>query len=49
MAVGNPAKVVGYKDKEDPSLTMKHDARRDYFEHVAVSFSDDKANGSVVK
>jgi hypothetical protein len=24
MAVGNPAKVVGYKDKEDPSLTMKH-------------------------
>uniref|UniRef100_A0A0D9VP80 Serine acetyltransferase N-terminal domain-containing protein n=1 Tax=Leersia perrieri TaxID=77586 RepID=A0A0D9VP80_9ORYZ len=24
MAVGNPAKVVGYTEKEDPSLTMKH-------------------------
>jgi serine O-acetyltransferase len=24
MAVGNPAKVVGYTKKEDPSLTMKH-------------------------
>lgn len=49
MAVGNPAKVVGYMEKEDPSLTMKHDARRDYFEHVAGSFSDDRPNGSVVK
>ncbi|KAL6648849.1 hypothetical protein ACP70R_013073 [Stipagrostis hirtigluma subsp. patula] len=49
MAVGNPAKVVGYTEKEDPSLTMKHDARRDYFEHVAIRYSDDTANGSVVK
>jgi serine O-acetyltransferase len=24
MAIGNPAKVVGYTEKEDPSLTMKH-------------------------
>jgi hypothetical protein len=24
MAVGNPAKVVGYTEKEDPSLSMKH-------------------------
>ena len=24
MAVGNPAKIVGYTEKEDPSLTMKH-------------------------
>ncbi|EER92913.1 hypothetical protein BDA96_01G549800 [Sorghum bicolor] len=38
MAVGNPAKIVGYTEKEDPSLTMKHDARRDYFEHAAVRF-----------
>ncbi|XP_047083488.1 probable serine acetyltransferase 2 [Lolium rigidum] len=45
MAVGNPAKVVGYTEKEDPSLSMKHDARRDYFEHVAGSFADDKSNG----
>lgn len=49
MAVGNPAKVVGYTEKEDPSLTMKHDARRDYFEHVAIRLSDDTANGSAVK
>ncbi|VAI24799.1 unnamed protein product [Triticum turgidum subsp. durum] len=49
MAVGNPAKVVGYTEKEDPSLTMKHDARRDYFEHVAGSFPDGRSNGSVVK
>jgi len=41
MAVGNPAKVVGYMEKEDPSLTMKHDAGRDYFEHVAIRYSDD--------
>ncbi|XP_039780117.1 probable serine acetyltransferase 2 isoform X1 [Panicum virgatum] len=41
MAVGNPAKIVGYMEKEDPSLTMKHDARRDYFEHVAIRYSDD--------
>ncbi|RCV46671.1 hypothetical protein SETIT_9G550300v2 [Setaria italica] len=41
MAVGNPAKVVGYMEKEDPSLTMKHDARKDYFEHVAIRYSDD--------
>jgi len=41
MAVGNPAKVVGYMEKEDPSLTMKHDARRDYFEHAAIRYSDD--------
>ncbi|KAK3150403.1 hypothetical protein QOZ80_3AG0232730 [Eleusine coracana subsp. coracana] len=49
MAVGNPAKVVGYTEKEDPSLTMKHDARRDYFEHVAIRFSDDTPNGTAVK
>lgn len=24
MAVGNPAKVVGYIEDEEPSLTMKH-------------------------
>uniref|UniRef100_A0ACD5TTL7 Uncharacterized protein n=1 Tax=Avena sativa TaxID=4498 RepID=A0ACD5TTL7_AVESA len=45
MAVGNPAKVVGYTEKEDPSLSMKHDARRDYFEQVAGSFSEDRSNG----
>ncbi|KAJ4773889.1 Serine acetyltransferase [Rhynchospora pubera] len=46
MAVGNPAKVVGYIEDEDPSLTMKHDVGMDYFEHVAVSFAD-RDNGDI--
>nr|XP_010943926.1 probable serine acetyltransferase 2 isoform X4 [Elaeis guineensis] len=46
MAAGNPARVVGYLEDEDPSLTMKHDARKDYFEHVAVSSTDGRANGT---
>ncbi|XP_008802857.1 probable serine acetyltransferase 2 isoform X2 [Phoenix dactylifera] len=46
MAVGNPARVVGYLEDEDPSLTMKHDARKDYFEHVAISSMDGRANGT---
>lgn len=46
MAVGNPARVVGYLEDEDPSLTMKHDARKDYFEHVAVSPTERRANGT---
>ncbi|URE07451.1 Serine acetyltransferase, N-terminal [Musa troglodytarum] len=45
MAVGNPAKIVGYIQDEDPSLTMKHDAGKDYFEHVAASSSDGLNNG----
>lgn len=24
MAVGNPAKIVGFSEDEDPSFTMKH-------------------------
>lgn len=24
MAVGNPAKIIGYIEDKDPSLTMKH-------------------------
>ncbi|XP_026660374.1 probable serine acetyltransferase 2 isoform X4 [Phoenix dactylifera] len=45
MAVGNPARIAGYLEHEDPSLTMKHDARKDYFEHVAVSSTERRANG----
>ncbi|URE07450.1 Serine acetyltransferase, N-terminal, partial [Musa troglodytarum] len=37
MAVGNPAKIVGYIQDEDPSLTMKHDAGKDYFEHESIA------------
>lgn len=36
MAAGIPAKVIGYVEEQVPSLTMKHDASKDFFEHVAV-------------
>ncbi|XP_028551548.1 probable serine acetyltransferase 2 isoform X2 [Dendrobium catenatum] len=45
MAVGNPAKIIGYLDEEDPSLTMKHDATKGYFEKLAISSTDIKSNG----
>ncbi|XP_010918238.1 probable serine acetyltransferase 2 [Elaeis guineensis] len=47
MAVGNPARIVGYLEDEDPSLTMKHDVRKDYFEHVAASSTERRANGAL--
>ncbi|GKA58260.1 serine acetyltransferase 2-like protein [Tanacetum coccineum] len=37
MAAGIPAKVIGYVEEQVPSLTMKHDASKDFFEHVAIS------------
>ncbi|GKC94720.1 serine acetyltransferase 2-like protein [Tanacetum coccineum] len=37
MAAGIPAKVIGYVEEQVPSLTMKHDASKDFFEHVAVT------------
>ncbi|KAG6594736.1 Serine acetyltransferase 4, partial [Cucurbita argyrosperma subsp. sororia] len=37
MIAGIPAKVIGYVEEQDPSLTMKHDATKDFFEHVAGS------------
>lgn len=36
MAAGIPAKVIGYVEEQVPSLTMKHDASKDFFEHVAT-------------
>ncbi|CAH1437131.1 unnamed protein product [Lactuca virosa] len=36
MAAGIPAKVIGYVEEQVPSLTMKHDASKDFFEHVAI-------------
>ncbi|XP_056176684.1 serine acetyltransferase 2-like isoform X4 [Syzygium oleosum] len=39
MVAGIPAKVIGYVIEKDPSLTMKHDASRNFFEHVAVKFT----------
>lgn len=44
MAAGIPAKVIGYVEEQVPSLTMKHDASKDFFEHVAVG-SDGRSNG----
>ncbi|KAH7669393.1 serine O-acetyltransferase protein [Dioscorea alata] len=44
MSAGNPAKVVGYVEEPDPSLTMKHDASKDYFEHLSHSVSG-RSNG----
>ncbi|XP_021897640.1 serine acetyltransferase 4-like isoform X2 [Carica papaya] len=38
MVAGIPAKVIGYVNEQDPSLTMKHDATKEFFEHVAVSY-----------
>ncbi|GMH24542.1 hypothetical protein Nepgr_026385 [Nepenthes gracilis] len=35
MVAGIPAKVIGYVDEQDPSLTMKHDAPREFFEQAA--------------
>ncbi|TYK12488.1 serine acetyltransferase 2 [Cucumis melo var. makuwa] len=46
MVAGIPAKVIGYVAEQDPSLTMKHDATKDFFEHVAGSTCRDaKATG----
>ncbi|KAJ0464165.1 putative serine O-acetyltransferase [Helianthus annuus] len=44
MAAGIPAKVIGYVKEEVPSLTMKHDASKDFFEHVAVGY-EGRSNG----
>ncbi|KAJ9541065.1 hypothetical protein OSB04_027571 [Centaurea solstitialis] len=44
MAAGIPAKVIGYVEEQVPSLTMKHDASKDFFEHVAIG-SDGRSNG----
>lgn len=37
MVAGIPAKVIGYIAEQVPSLTMKHDASKEFFEHVAGS------------
>ena len=45
MVAGIPAKVIGYVDEKDPSLTMKHDASKEFFEHVAVQCRDTRSAG----
>lgn len=41
MVAGIPAQVVGYVEEQDPSLTMKHDATKEFFQHVAAANSVD--------
>ncbi|KAK9164693.1 hypothetical protein Syun_005595 [Stephania yunnanensis] len=46
MVAGNPAKVVGYVQEQDPSLTMNHDATKDFFELVADNSMDGRSNSN---
>ncbi|PPR88762.1 hypothetical protein GOBAR_AA31931 [Gossypium barbadense] len=43
MVAGTPAQVIGSIDEQDPSLTMNHDATKEFFKHVAVSFRDGRS------
>ncbi|WMV16533.1 hypothetical protein MTR67_009918 [Solanum verrucosum] len=47
MVTGIPAKVIGYVDDQDPSLTMKHDASKAFFKQVAISCKEARSNGAV--
>lgn len=47
MVTGIPAKVIGYVDDQDPSLTMKHDASKEFFKQVAISCKEARANGEI--
>ncbi|XP_027178791.1 serine acetyltransferase 2 [Coffea eugenioides] len=44
MVAGIPAKVIGYVDEQDPSLTMKHDASREFFEYIAARSSGGRSS-----
>ncbi|KAF7129442.1 hypothetical protein RHSIM_Rhsim10G0198900 [Rhododendron simsii] len=46
MVAGIPAKVIGYyADEQDPSLTMKHDASKEFFEHLTVHRVEGRSSG----
>ncbi|XP_065857769.1 serine acetyltransferase 2-like [Euphorbia lathyris] len=47
MIAGIPAGVIGYLNEKVPSLTMKHDASKEFFKHVAVTFREGVSNGAV--
>uniref|UniRef100_A0A5B7BLF7 serine O-acetyltransferase n=1 Tax=Davidia involucrata TaxID=16924 RepID=A0A5B7BLF7_DAVIN len=47
MVAGIPAKVIGYVNEQDPSLTMKHDASKEFFEHAAVSCTGGRSKGAL--
>ncbi|KAG8660076.1 serine acetyltransferase 2 isoform X3 [Manihot esculenta] len=44
MMAGIPATVIGYVDEKHPSLTMKHDASKEFFKHLAVTFRRGKCS-----
>lgn len=46
MVAGNPAKIVGRVEEEDPSLTMNHDAAKDLFEHTIFCSARERVNGA---
>ncbi|KAL5752359.1 hypothetical protein ACOSP7_022544 [Xanthoceras sorbifolium] len=46
IVAGTPAKVIGYVDEQDPSLTMNHDASKDFCQHVAITFGEGRSSGA---
>ncbi|KAG9458888.1 hypothetical protein H6P81_003396 [Aristolochia fimbriata] len=46
MAVGIPAKVVGYVKEQDPSVTMKRDATKDFCKFVALKSVEERSDGA---
>ncbi|CAH2076621.1 unnamed protein product [Thlaspi arvense] len=49
MVAGNPAKLIGFVDEQDQSLTMKHDATKEFFRNVAIAYSGTIPNGVAEK
>ncbi|GLT82543.1 hypothetical protein SLE2022_009070 [Rubroshorea leprosula] len=47
MMAGTPARVIGFINEQDPSLTMNHDATKDFFQNIAVGLREEKSNGSL--
>ncbi|PHU22506.1 putative serine acetyltransferase 2 [Capsicum chinense] len=47
MVIGIPAKVVGYIDDQNPSLNMKHDVSKEFFQKVAISCKEARSNVSI--
>ncbi|PIA46815.1 hypothetical protein AQUCO_01500394v1 [Aquilegia coerulea] len=45
IVAGIPAKVVGYVEEQDPSMTMKHDATKEFFLHESPRSVDRCAGG----
>ncbi|WCJ32793.1 Serine acetyltransferase 4 [Euphorbia peplus] len=46
MIAGIPAGVIGYVNEKVPSLTMKHDASKEFFKHVAVTYREGLSNAT---